>query len=186
MPILPKENSIYPSDLLHNESLLEDEARNWYCVYTVSRREKDLARKLISNKVSCYLPTVAKRYRSPAGRLRTSHVPLFNNYIFLYANDQERYFSLTTNCISNVQEVPDGSQLVGDLRVIQTAISEGIPLTPEARIEAGQRIRVRRGPFAGYEGHVIRREGKTRLLLSINFLEQGVSMELDEAVIEII
>jgi len=82
--------------------------------------------------------------------------------------------------------VPDGSQLVGDLRVIQTAISEGIPLTPEARIEAGQRIRVRRGPFAGYEGHVIRREGKTRLLLSINFLEQGVSMELDEAVIEII
>ncbi len=186
MPILPKEDEIYPADLLQNQSLLGDEERKWYCIYTVSRREKDLARKLVNQKIGCYLPTVSKRYRSPAGRLRTSHVPLFNNYLFLYANDTERYASLTTNCISTVQEVTDGPQLVDDLRIIQTAISEGIALTPEARIQAGQRIRVRRGPFQGYEGHVIRREGKTRLLLSINFLEQGVSMELDEAVIDAI
>jgi transcription antitermination factor NusG len=186
LPILSKEDEIYPGDLLQNESLLADEQRRWYCLYTISRREKDLVRKLIAQRIGCYLPVVPKRYRSPAGRLRTSFVPLFNNYVFLFANDNERYFCMTTNCISRMQEVTDGPQLVDDLRAIQTAIAEGIPLTPEARVQPGQRVRVRRGPFEGYEGQVIRREGKTRLLLSIRFLEQGVSMEVDEAVLELI
>ena len=63
-------------------------------------------------------------------------------------------------------------------------MTEEIPLTPEAKLESGDLVRVRSGPFADYEGTVVRREGKTRLLLSIQFLEQGVSMELDEAVLE--
>ena len=59
-----------------------------------------------------------------------------------------------------------------------------VPLTPEARLEPGNRARVRSGPFKGYEGIVIRREGKTRLLVSVEFLEKGVSMEMDEGVLE--
>ncbi len=186
MPILSKEDDIYPQDLLQNETLLSDEQRSWFCLYTLSRREKELVRKLVAQQIGCYLPVVPKRYRSPAGRLRTSYVPLFNNYVFLFANESERYLCMTTNCISRVQEISDSDQLVQDLRALQTAISSGIPLTPESRIEPGQRVRVRRGPFQGYEGQVLRREGKTRLLLSINFLEQGVSMEVDEAVLDLI
>ena len=90
---------------------------------------------------------------------------------------------MTTSCISRMHEVKEPEKLVADLRMIQTAIIEGVPLTIESRIEAGQRIRVKSGPFEGYEGLVIRREGKTRLLLSIQFLDQSVSMELDEAVL---
>ena len=155
-------------------------------MYTVSRREKDLIRKLIARKISCYLPIVPKRFRSPAGRIRTSYVPLFHNYAFLFANESERVFSLTTNCVSQMQEIKEPEQLVRDLRLIQLAIAQGTPLTPEARIEPGQKVRVRIGPFQGYEGQVIRREGNTRLLLSIQFLEQAVSMEVDEAVLEIL
>lgn len=184
MPILGKEDDIYPADLLQNESVLADEDRHWYCVYTMSRREKELARQLISRQIGCYLPIVPKRFRSPSGRLRTSFVPLFHNYVFLFANESERLFCLTTNCVSRMQEVQDPQQLVADLQLIQLAIADGTPLTTESRIEPGQRIRVCRGPFQGYEGEVIRREGKTRLLLSIQFLEQGVSMEVDEAVLE--
>ena len=186
MPILSKEDDIYPADLLQNEALLADEQRSWYCLYTLSRREKELVRKLVVREIGCYLPVVPKRYRSPAGRLRTSYVPLFNNYVFLFANESERYICMTTNCISRLQEVTDREQLVNDLRTLQAAIASGIPLTPESRIEPGQRVRVRRGPFQGYEGQVLRREGKTRLLLSINFLEKGVSMEVDEAVLDLI
>ena len=152
----------------------------------MSRREKVLARKLISKKIGCYLPVVPKRYRSPNGRLRTSFVPLFNNYVFLFANELERFFCMTTNCVSRIQAVKDPQRMVDDLRTIQIAIAEGIPLTVESRIESGQRVRIRRGPFQGYEGLVIRREGKTRLLLSLNFLEQGVSMEMDEAVLDLL
>ncbi len=186
MPILKKEDDIYPADLLQNALVLADQDRRWYCLYTISRREKDLIRKLVAKQICCYLPIVPKRFRSPAGRLRTSFIPLFHNYAFLFANEAERLFCLTTNCISRIQEVKHPEQLVRDLSLIQLAIGQGTPLTAEARIEPGQRIRVRSGPFQGYEGQVIRREGKTRLLLSIQFLEQSVSMEVDEAVLEIL
>jgi transcription antitermination factor NusG len=74
--------------------------------------------------------------------------------------------------------------LVEQLRQIHQVIKAGVPLTVESKLTAGDRVSVRRGPFAGYSGVVIRREGKTRLLLSIQFLDKGVSMEVDEAVLE--
>ena len=63
-------------------------------------------------------------------------------------------------------------------------IEAGVPLMAESRLVTGNRVRVKSGPFKRYEGTVLRREGKSRLLLAINFLEQGVSMEIDEALLE--
>jgi transcriptional antiterminator RfaH len=57
-------------------------------------------------------------------------------------------------------------------------------LTPEGRLEPGNQVRVKSGVFAGFEGTVIRREGKTRFSLSIQYLNQGVSIEMDEALLE--
>ena len=101
----------------------------------------------------------------------------------MYGDESHRYFALATNCVSRDQEVND-ARFVDELRQIQQALSAGVPLTPEAKLERGQRVRVRSGPFRDFEGEVLRREGKTRLLLTLNFLEQGVSMEMDEAVLD--
>lgn len=183
MPILQREDDIFPPDLLENTSLLDDSGLQWYCLYTMSRREKDLLRKLIAAGFACYSPMVPKRYRSPAGRLRTSYTALFPNYVFLLGDETSRLFALSTSCVSQVQPINDTS-LTADLRQIHAALQSGIPLTPEARLERGQRVRVSSGPFKDFEGEVLRREGKTRLLLRLNFLEQGASMELDEAVLQ--
>ena len=102
----------------------------------------------------------------------------------MLGDDQARYQAMTTNCISRCDEIKDRTQLIKDLKQVYQVIVAGVALTPEARLEAGNWVRVRSGPFAGYEGTVIRREGKTRLLLSIQFLEQGVSMEMDEGLLE--
>ena len=184
MPILKREDDIYPANLLTDEAMLSQEDLAWWCIYTISRREKDLMRKLASLEVAHYGPVIPRRYRSPNGRLRTSYVPLFPNYVFMLTDEDGRYRAMTTNCISQCNEITDRNQLVNDLRQIQSVIDAGVALTPEAKLEAGNRVRVRTGPFAGYEGVVIRREGKTRLLLALHFLEQGVSMELDEGVLE--
>ena len=67
MPILGKEHDIYPADLLTNPQLLVDEQAIWYSIYTLSRREKDLMRKLYSQQIRFYGPVITKRFRSPAG-----------------------------------------------------------------------------------------------------------------------
>lgn len=184
MPILKKESDIHPETLLDEAAASQFSDRSWWCIYTISRREKDLMRKLKAWDIPFYGPTLPKRYRSPNGRLRTSYVPMFPNYVFMLADENERYEATKTNCISTCSAVADEEMLVTDLRQIRTVVENGEALTPEAKLQPGTAVRVRTGPFAGFEGHVIRREGKTRLLLSIRYLEQGVSMEMDEALLE--
>ncbi len=184
MPILKRENDIYPAELLDSDELIFDDSLNWWCIYTMSRREKDLMRKLTSLRIPFYAPVIPKRYRSPNGRMRTSYVPLFPNYVFMLGNEEQRHQAMTTNCISTYSVITDRQRLIDDLRGIFAIVLANVPLTPEARLEPGNRARVRSGHFKGYEGVVLRREGKTRLLVSVQFLEQGVSMEIDEGILE--
>ena len=90
MPILQHELDINPGNLLSDESLLTDTSRNWWCLYTISRREKSLMRRMLTKRLAFYGPVAPKRFRSPAGRVRTSYVPLFPNYVFLFADDSGR------------------------------------------------------------------------------------------------
>jgi transcription antitermination factor NusG len=135
-------------------------------------------------QIPYYAPVVPKRYRANNGRIRTSYIPLFANYVFLLGNELDRLEALTTNCISRCTLVTDRQQFLADLRQLHRLINQGVPMTPEGKLEPGQRVRIKNGPFAGYEGTVLRREGKTRFLLALHFLKKGVSIELDEGALE--
>lgn len=180
MPILQHQPDIYPQTLLDADFLEQRTESNWWIASTRPRGEKKLITRLAQREIPHYCPLYEKRYRSPAGRIRTSYNPLFPNYVFINSTETERYSALTTDQICRMVHVVDEAQLIAELRQVQSAIESGIPLTPESKLLPGSRVRVKNGPFRGFEGQVIRREGKTRLLLTIAFLESGVSMELDE------
>ncbi len=184
MPILAKEQDIYPLDLLDRYLAGDLESHQWWVLYTRSRREKELMRRLRVMDIAFFSPIISQRHRSPAGRMRTSHVPLFPNYVFLCGNDFHRYEALTTNCVSRDISVPDGQQLAADLHQIHQLIEFGHPLTPEARLQEGTRVRVHSGAFTGFEGTVIRRENITRLLVAVNFMQQGASVVLEDCELE--
>ena len=57
MPILGQENDIYPANLLTDSRCLENDQAIWYSVYTLSRREKDLMRKLYLSLIHISEPT---------------------------------------------------------------------------------------------------------------------------------
>jgi len=187
MPILEREIDLYPADLLEREELGEEGEEHdhqWWVFFTRSRREKEMMRKLLAMDVPFYGPVVPQPRRSPSGRLRTAYLPLFANYVFVYGDDSARYAALTTNCVSRTIEVEDGTGLSRDLRRIRRLIESGAPLTPERRLEAGNRVRVRTGTFQGLEGAVIKRQGKARLLISVDFLQQGASLTLGDCEVE--
>jgi transcription antitermination factor NusG len=184
MPILTKEPDLYPSDLLDRDDWPADSDACWWAIYTRSRREKDLMRRLIQLEIPFYSPVIARRTKSPQGRVRTSHVPLFQNYVFLYGDNEVRYEAMTTNCVSRQIRVADGIRLTHDLRELRRLIAVGAPVTLEARLEPGMPVRVRKGLFAGHEGLVLRRRGTTRLVVAVNFLQQGASVELEDFELE--
>jgi transcription antitermination factor NusG len=182
MPILKEEPSLFPDDLLE-VAPSDIPGRSWFALYTKARQEKALARELLKYGVPFYLPLIKKTSVS-RGRRRTSQAPLFGGYLFLYGGDEERVRSLTTNRVSRVLQVEDPEQLVFDLRQLRQLIATNAPLTIESRLAPGRRVRVRRGAFAGLEGTVLKRRGETRLLVSINFLQQGASVEIDDFSLE--
>lgn len=182
MPILKEEPSLYPETLL--DTATEDtNDRHWLAVYTKARQEKSLARELLKYQIPFYLPLVQKTNVS-RGRKRTSLVPLFGGYVFLFGSEEERLRALTTNRISRILVVEDADQLVFDLHQLRQLIAAGMPLTIESRMGPGQQVRVRGGPFAGLEGTVLQRRGQARLLVSINFLQQGASVEIEDFMLD--
>ncbi len=184
MPILSAEPDLYPSDLFDRFDWTANTDRRWWALYTRSRCEKELMRRLRAFDIPHYGPTIEKRNRSPKGRITTSFVPLFANYVFLFGDAGQRYQALTTNCISRDLAVNDGAELVDDLRQLRRLIETGAPITPEARLEPGARIRVRSGPLEGQEGIVVQRRGETRLLVAVRFLQQGVTVQIDDCQVE--
>jgi transcription antitermination factor NusG len=182
MPILPIEPDIFPDDLL--EQADPESALRWWALYTLSRREKDLIRRLRALNISHYAPLIKRRTRSPNGRTRISQVPLFAGYVFLRGGEDDRYSALKTNCISRCLTVDDPERLVRDLQSIRRLITSDVPLTPESRIEPGMRVRIRSGSLAGLEGTVVKRRGTERLFVTVEFLQQGASVQLDDFQVE--
>lgn len=184
MPLLAAEVNVYPGDLLDRPETGSQSDHAWWALYTRSRREKDLMRRLLAMNVPFYCPIIPQRRRARGGRIRTAHLPLFSNYVFLYGDDDHRHQALTTNCISQCFTVEDGPRLTLDLKQIQSLIDAGVPLTPESRLEPGEAVRIRSGPFAGYEGYIVRRNGERHLVVAVNYLQQGASLLIDDCQVE--
>jgi len=182
MPILPKQRDIFPAELLDEQEVAD--AGGWIAFYTLSRREKDLMRKLEAATVPFYAPLVKRRLRSPGGRTRISYVPLFPGYVFSRVDDEQRRAALATNTIARWLPIGDATAFVADLRNIKRLIDTDQPLTAEARLEAGQPVRVRSGPLLGLEGMVVKRRNEQRLVVAVRFLNQGASIELEDIDLE--
>jgi len=186
VPILPKQRDIYPLGLFDGTEPRHVVAPDghWVAFYTLARREKDLMRRLEALGVPFYAPLIRRRLHSAGGRVRTSHVPLFPGYVFSLVDDEQRRAALGTNTISRWLSVPDERMLEHDLRGIKRLIDIDKPLTPEARLEPGQLVRVRSGPLRGMEGMVVGRKGSQRLIVAVHFLNQGASIELEDVDLE--
>jgi len=184
MPILAPEIDMFPADFLGRPDVGHESDRNWWPLYTKSRQEKELMRRLRGLDIAFYTPLIRRNQTSPAGRTRAAHVALFAGYVFMYGTVADRHRALTTNCVSRWLPAPSGAELTQDLRRICKLINSGAALTPEARLERGARVKVRSGPLAGIDGVIIQREGRTRLLVAVDFLQQGASLLIEDHAVE--
>jgi hypothetical protein len=182
MPLLREERSVHPEALFEDPECRQADAC-WWAFYTVARQEKSLARHLLVREIPFFLPVI-KKVTVYRGRRCSSYVPLFSGYIFLHGTEDQRRTALTGNHVSQVLEVHDQETLHRDLTRIWRLIQSDAILTPERRIQPGRRVRVRAGALAGLEGSVLKRRGETRFLVSIDFLQQGASLQLDDYLLE--
>jgi transcription antitermination factor NusG len=179
------ETALFPPALFVGEAIRNLDRGVWWLLHTKSRQEKAVALQLHSRRLAFYLPLVPRRSMS-RGKLREAQVPLFPSYVFLFGTAEDRLFALRTNRLASANAVASGEKLRRDLAQVAGLIAMGSPLTPEARLEPGQRVRVKSGPCAGYEGTLIKRHGKSRLVVRVEQLLQGASVEIEDYRLEAI
>ena len=182
MPILPEEVSLYPDDLLNGFTDATTD-RKWVVYWTRARQEKALARRLLKQKIPFYLPLVGQD-RLISGRRMRSLLPLFAGYVFSFSSEQECLTVSKTNRVARTLLVKDHERLLAELRQIKRIIDLDVPLTVERRLQPGQRVRVKSGAMVDFEGTVVCRRGKRRLAITVDFLQQGVSVEIDDVGLE--
>ena len=184
MPLLAPEPNVFPATLLQSpqspvQSVEVEDDRRWWVLHSRPRAEKGLARTAFEHSIPFFLPTYMRRWQN-AGRTFTSHLPLFPGYFFLRGDEQEREVLLETRFVAHCLAVIDQDRLHADLARLYDLTTRGVALTPEDRFVPGTRITITSGPMRGMEGKVLRVGKKLRLVVEVEFLKRGVSVEIEQ------
>jgi transcriptional antiterminator RfaH len=162
-----------------------DSIFNWYVLYTYPNSEKKVETNLSLKKIETYLP-LQKVRRQWSDRKKTVLVPLFPNYVFVYANHCERY---------KILEVPGALRFVSfggrpvfisvsEIDTIKKLLSNDHTLAVEKSLEKGDAVRITDGSFAGLCGILFERKGQKRFGIQINSINQSLSIEISSSCLE--
>ncbi len=177
MPILSPEPMFHPETLF--DAGADFPGREWWVLHVRPRQEKSLGRELYQWEIPYYLPQVRKT-KTTRGRQSDSYLPLFPGYVFLLATPEERIQALTTKRVVQHLNVPDQESLRKDLEQNAKLLATGLPITPEPKFVPGTRVRVCDGPLRGFVGVVERQGPGKRLVVWVDFIQQGASVTLDQ------
>ena len=171
---------VYLPDFAHDY----DQSR-WYAAHTRANHEKRLAEQLAERSVEHFLPLYecVRRWKD---RRVTLQLPLFPGYILVRLPLRERM---------RVLQIPGVAKLVGfngspaplpdsEIEALRAKLNRQVRAEPHPYLQAGRRVRVRTGPLEGFEGILVRRKHKYRIVVSIDLIMRSIAAEVDLADVE--
>ncbi len=181
MPVLPLEPFVYPELLL---SAADDRPTGqWWVLHTRPRAEKTIARRLLQREVNFYLP-LHERPLISRGSRSVSHLPLFPGYVFLHGDADARVVALETNMLVGCIPVVDQGRLWRDLENVYRLATMEADLRAEMRMLPGQQVEIIAGSLQGMQGRWIRQGGRGRFFVEVQMLSQGVSVEIEDWMVQ--
>ena len=159
----------------------------WYAVQTRARHEKRIESELNSKGISAYAPTMREVHRW-SDRNKLVDVPLFSCYVFVRALLQPalRLEILKTTGVFRFVETQGVPASIPDTEIesIQRVILQGLPLTSCGALHVGEKVRIRGGSLDGVEGVLSAVRGENRLVISVDLIQQAVSVTIDGYLVE--
>jgi len=156
------------------------EGAEWVVAHTRPRCEKKLVAFCRLHSIHTYLPLLETEHRYGARRRRFSK-PLFPGYVFALAERRPAQLLSQNRYVANLLRTSRQDELVAQLRDIVKTLAAGRGLQVEEYFQSGTRVRIASGPLRGVEGIVLRRKGRTRVLVGVDLIRQAVSVEVDLA-----
>jgi transcription antitermination factor NusG len=155
-------------------------AGRWFVLHTRSRQEKIVAADLAALGIGFFFPAVHQPRMY--GRRKTAVLlPMFPGYLFLRGDTDQVYQADRTRRIASVIPVPDQRRLDWELRNIHFAMTRGLTLGAAPFLEEGTAVEVVAGPLKGLQGVIEKQARPDRLVLQVQMLGRGMSVEVDPA-----
>ncbi len=163
-------------------------AKSWYLVYTKPRQEEIALTNLARQGYGVYLPHV-RQARKRQGRRVMVVEPLFPRYLFIYLDTHTDNWGPIRSTLGVASLVRFGQEparapdeLVDFLKARENG--EGLHLWAEQTFEVGHRVRVAEGAFQGYEGILLARTSRERVVVLLDILGRQVRTKITVAQLE--
>jgi transcriptional antiterminator NusG len=160
----------------------------WYCLHTRSRHEEVVFQRLEEKRIHSFLPRLEVWSRRK-DRKKKIQKALFPGYLFVHEllDPYHRLEILKTPGVVRILGNEEGPTPVPDSQIesIQTILNGKSAVTPFPYLKEGQLVRVVYGPLKGSEGFLLKiKEGKEKLIISVDILQRSVAVEIDGASVE--
>ena len=152
----------------------------WFAIWTRSRHEQVVREQLERKGVETFLPTILKWSRWK-DRKKQIEWPLFPGYCFARFDASDRLPILKcTGVVSIVSFDGEPAPIPeAELAGIKQLVESELAYDPCPLIHEGDLVEVTHGPLKGVVGRLVRKGSHARLVLSVELIGQGVSVEVD-------
>ncbi|CAN5534188.1 UpxY family transcription antiterminator [soil metagenome] len=160
---------------------MDDSGKNWYVIQTRPLFEKKVTRLIEYKNVEVFLP-LQETIKLWSDRKKKTMKPLFSGYVFVHASPHER--------IEAIREVSGALRYVTyqnrpavisstEIESIKISLNLAERIHTENKIFVqGDLVTVKEGVLRGLTGYVSETRGRYKLLVVINELSMGFSIEL--------
>ena len=160
-------------------------AEAWYAIYTKFQHEKSAAALLKKKNFEVFLP-VYRALHHWCDRKQLVTLPLFPCYLFLRTSVDRKLEVLRTGgvrwFVENARRACEVSE--EEIDTLRRVCALGVGVQPHPFLKQGDHVHVQTGPLAGTEGIFVRTKNQYRVVISVELLRKGVSVEVAREDIE--
>lgn len=159
-----------PAHLLHPQ---------WFVLFVRANQEKTTAHRLANQEIEHFLPCF-RSVRQWKDRRVTLEMPLFPGYVFVRLLFSERARMLTLPNIVSLVGPKDSPSVIAEEEIgwIRKGIEHGNAL-PHPHLAVGQQVRIVAGALSGMQGILVRKQNRTRVVISLDSIARGFVVEVD-------
>jgi transcription antitermination factor NusG len=156
------------------------ETPRWFAVWTRSRHERAVFNQLTERRIEAFLPTTP-RWSRWKDRTKKVDWPLFPGYCFARFAPASRLSVLKCTGVVSIVSFNGEPAPVPDeaLEAIRTLLNSALPCDPCPMLKTGTTVEVVHGPLKGVIGRLQRKGAHARLVLSVDLIGRGVSVQVD-------
>lgn len=160
--------------------IVSEHLPQWYALYTRPRHEKRVDRQLKQKGIESYLP-LRKELRRWSDRKKWVEEPLFRCYVFVRIPLQDYISALQTYGVVRMVSFNGRPAPIPDEQIdaVRRVLEEIKTVEPISYLVIGQKVEVIKGPLAGIRGVLIQKRNQNRLVIAIESIRQGISIEIN-------